>query len=102
MGMTRKLDYRALHYMKTRNIQPFILNSYSSVNNQINDNKANAKLKSVCNDTNAYYMLKDGTTNYHLNTSTVYLWKYGVPLRYPLPTSSGTDFSKKANTHQAS
>ena len=55
---------RALRQINFKNIQPFVLKSGDSINNQPNDNVTNAKLKSLYNVVKSAWMLKYGTTKF--------------------------------------
>ena len=57
-----QFDDFALMHMERQNIQPFILKSGDSVNDQRNNNGPNAKLKSLYNEVKSAWMLKYGTT----------------------------------------
>ena len=60
----------ALRIMRCINIQPFVLKSGNSINNQPNDNGTNAKLKSLYNVVKSTWMRKYGTTKnstHHMN-----------------------------------
>ena len=54
-------NYGALIQMMCKNIQPFVLKSGDSINNQPNDNDPNAKLKSLSNGAKSVWMLKYAT-----------------------------------------
>ena len=54
-------DDRALIHMEHQRIQPFVLKSGDSVNNQPNDNGPNSKLKFHYNYVKSVLMLKYGT-----------------------------------------
>ena len=62
---------RSLTQMQIKNIQPFILKSGDSINDQPNDNRPNSKLKALYNILKAKWMLKYGTTRFqyhHMNS----------------------------------
>ena len=63
--------------MKSQNIQPFVLKSVDSNNDQINDNVPNTKLKSLFNEAKAVWVLKYGTKEFfshHMNSILVETW----------------------------
>ena len=58
-------------------IQPFVLKSGNSINNQPNDNGTNAKLKYVYNVASIVWMLNYGTTKFsphHMKSVLVEAW----------------------------
>ena len=57
-----------LRKIMCKNIQPFILKSGNSTNDQPNDNGPNAKLKSLYSVTKSEWMMKYGTKFFHLTT----------------------------------
>ena len=67
----RHFNDRALRKMMCKNIQPFVLKSSNSINNQPNDNGPNTKLKSLYNVAKSVCMLEYGTTQFpphHMNS----------------------------------
>ena len=70
-GHGSHFDDGALRQMMYKNIQPFVLKSGDSINNQPNDNGPNAKLKSLYNVAKSAWMLEYGTTKFsrHLMNS---------------------------------
>ena len=63
--------------MDRQNIQPFILKSGNSANDQPNDNFPNSKMKYLYNELKSVRMLKYGTTQilpYHMNSIFVESW----------------------------
>ena len=68
---------RAIRQMKCQHIQPFVLKSGNSANNQPNDNVPNAKLKSLYNEVTSVWMLKYGTKKClpcHMNSILLEAW----------------------------
>ena len=63
-GYNSHFDDDALRQMMYKNIQPFVLKSGNSINDQPNDNVPNAKLKSLYNMSKSAWMLKYGTTKF--------------------------------------
>ena len=75
----------SLTQMQSKNIQPFILKSGDSINNQPNDNGPNSTLKALYNVSKAKWMLKYGNTRFqhhHMNYVLVEAW-------YAFKVSSG-------------
>ena len=70
-GHDSHFDNRALRQMMYRNIQPFVMKSGNSINDQPNYNGPNSKLKSLYNVVNSVWMLKYVTTKHlphHMNS----------------------------------
>ena len=64
--------------MQSKNIQPFILKSGDSINDQPNDNGPNSKLKALYNFSKAKWMLNYGTTRFqphHMKSVLVEIWE---------------------------
>ena len=77
-GHVSHFDNRALTQMKIKNIHPFILKAGDSINDQINDNGPNSKMKALYNILKAKWMLKYGTTRFqphHMNSVLVEAWE---------------------------
>ena len=67
----------ALRKMMCKNIQPFVLKSIDSINDQPSDNGPNAKLKSLYNVAKSAWMLKYGETKFsphHMKYVLVEAW----------------------------
>ena len=67
-GNSSHFDDGVIRQIMCKNIQPFVLKSEDSIINQSNDNVPNAKLRSLYNVTKSAWMLKYGTTIFHLTT----------------------------------
>ena len=70
-GHNSHFDNRALTQMQSKNIQPFILKSGDSINDQPNDNRPNSTLKALYNNSKAKWMVKYGTTRLSLGWSLI-------------------------------
>ena len=72
-----QFDDGALRQMMCKNIQPFVIKSSDSINDQTNNNGLNAKLKSLYKVINSTWMLKYGMKNIsppHINSFLVEAW----------------------------
>ena len=70
-GQNNHFDDCAIIHAEHQKIQPFILKSGNSVNEQPNDNGTNSKLKSHCNGVKYVWMLKYGAQEFlphHMNS----------------------------------
>ena len=77
-GHDSHFDDRSLTQMQMKNIQPFILKADDSINDQINDNGPNSKMKALYNILKAKWMLKYGTTRFqphHMNSVLIESWE---------------------------
>jgi hypothetical protein len=77
-GHDSHFDADSFDYMHTKNIQPFILKSGDSTNDQPNDNGSNGKLKACYNKKLAEWRNRFGTTTLtkaHMNSILVDAWK---------------------------
>ena len=76
-GHDNYFNYGALIQMMYKNIQPFVIKSCESINDQPNYNGPNDKLKSLCNVEKSVWIMKYGTTKFsphHMNFVLVEVW----------------------------
>ena len=84
-GNDGHFNEHVLRQMKCQKIQPFVIKSDNSTNNQTNYNGLNSKLKSLYNVAKAAGMLKYGTKRFlphHMNSILMEVW-------YAFKVSSG-------------
>ena len=77
IGHDSHFEYGTLRQMTCKNIQPFVLKSGDSINDQPNYNGPNSKLNSLYNVAKSAWMRKYGKTKFsphHMNSALVEAW----------------------------